>query len=741
MTDRLVFLVSYILLALLVVACSDGGAPAPMPTAPPPAKRAALPADFVLCIDNSASIGRQEQDLLRETAMLLADLADPGDRIAVLTFDEDAREVKAVQVRGDDDRRTFQRAVRDRVDFRGRYSDIRRCIRLLVEKQNELFGAPGTSVRVPIVLSDGKLEPQDRKFAEAFREMRADVQGPLADTGLYALALGDKASLDPLPRVDGGPVNGLALMREHVARVPDRYFQARKFDEVLPIAVGILNRAKGVSSLGEEGAREFLVDDTVEWMSFIVRKRSVDSGTPLADSSEIEIVAPRAVSETPITLANHRQVLGNAAYWSQYHHFDLIIVRRPPPGKWAIRLSSDRPVEVISKIVTPVTLRVERRPFYFLNEAGMLAAFLQNRDTGAVDRGDFVLQAKVAAGTPLKDSKRFATFSSDSAGHQYLLAMPGAVAVALGKQPEAGAVEMEVIAQRRTTAGGSDVDPWFVRRSGGFTVELREPFVDFMIGDRLLASAFDRAINLVGEGRTLLRLPFSSLQLVLGADLHLDKATTPAFETPPRLTVEVEQRKDDGATYETVLREVLASTPDAQQTRYRLQHALSTNGDYRYRYRLAGNTPDGPFALDSPWYGLRLGYAWMYLGAAAVLVLVVLEIVSRRTARLQGQLAASVGGRQYALSYRPGRVIDSEQLAAMNQKAQFGGARFRLEARRLLFVAGKRVRLTMLAGQGTLDGRPLGAGAVTSFPPRQKQLSLRRDDGSTVVVMIGLRVA
>jgi hypothetical protein len=710
-------------LALVAVACGDGGTPVQAPSAAPPPRRSALPADIVLCIDNSRSIAPQEQVLLRETAMLLADLADPGDRIAVLTFDRDARVVKAVRIQGDDDRRAFKKAVAEKVDFRGDYSDIRRCVHLLASSQEELFAARGASVRVPVVLSDGKLEPEDRKTREAFNELRADIEGPLAETGLYALVLGDTTSHDEVLRLDGRAVNGAVLMREYVARVADRYFHATRFDQVLPIAVGILNRAKGISSLGDEDAREFRVDDTVERMSFIVRKRSLTSGARPVDSNEIEILAPRTVSEAPITLANHRQVLGDNAYWSQYQHFDLIIVRRPPPGKWAIRLASGQPVEVLSKVVSPVGLRVERRPFYYLNEVAAVTAALQDRGSGELVSGDFQVRARLAAGTPLKDSQIFAGFQRDATGQQYLLTMPGAVLAALGQRPTVGTVEMEVIAQRQNKEAPGEVDPWFVRRSAPFVVELREPFVDFLTQDR-----------------TLMRLPLRSMNLAFGADLHSGQPGAPAFETPPGLSLEIERRVDDGQKYEAIRREQLAGVSEQGMVRYRSEQPLAEDGSYRYRYRLAGVVPEGAFAIESPWYELQVRFAWYYLAAAGVLLLVVVEFVSRSTAKLRGQITVRTGGHQRAVNVPPARLIDSAQLAAQNAGVDFGGVRFRLEAQRLLYLR-KRVKLTLLAGDAALDGVPLTVGRAVAFPPRDKELSLRRANAAAIAVRIGLRVA
>ena len=53
--------------------------------------------------------------LIRETTMLLADLADIGDRISVITFGEGARMAASSLIQSDRDRVEFKAQVRDRV--------------------------------------------------------------------------------------------------------------------------------------------------------------------------------------------------------------------------------------------------------------------------------------------------------------------------------------------------------------------------------------------------------------------------------------------------------------------------------------------------------------------------------------------------------------------------------------------------------------------------------------------------
>src|SRR6266852_2166481 len=67
-----------------------------------------LPADLVLCIDNSGSISASEKVLIREIAMLLGDLADVNDRISIVTFGKGARVASSVLIGSDADRETFK---------------------------------------------------------------------------------------------------------------------------------------------------------------------------------------------------------------------------------------------------------------------------------------------------------------------------------------------------------------------------------------------------------------------------------------------------------------------------------------------------------------------------------------------------------------------------------------------------------------------------------------------------------
>ncbi len=124
---------------LLLAACSRTPSVQDQPTGPPAAVESkAKSTEFVVLIDNSRSISPPEQIIIREATLLLADLADIGDRLSVITFGENARLVTSRQLQGDSDRLAFKNDVRQGVNFTEKLSDIRAGLRLLVQDRSRL---------------------------------------------------------------------------------------------------------------------------------------------------------------------------------------------------------------------------------------------------------------------------------------------------------------------------------------------------------------------------------------------------------------------------------------------------------------------------------------------------------------------------------------------------------------------------------------------------------------------------
>jgi len=666
----------------------------------PPAPRH-QPADFVLLVDNSGSISLSEQALVREVAMLLADMADTGDRVALIPFGNDARLAASTLIKADQDRIAFKQAASQALHFKDTLSDIRKGLRMMADNQRTLFRPDATPVA--ILLSDGKLEPSGDSTERAFSEMKTLMAGPLAGIGIYAVALGDTTSRDQiLPAV-----NGLKLMEEYIARGSSRFYRAHSLDELLPVTVAILSRAKGLNSLGEQGRTVFKIDSSVESAMFIVRKKSAD-GKALCASSDIRV--ERREPAPGAAAATDRQSpagLGASLYWAaDYQFFDLIFIRRPQEGLWEVKLADGRTPEVLSKVVPGVELRVSARDRYWTNESAAVTAYLVERATGAASTAAYKVQARIARGGGAGRSDIYVPLRATSEPGQYSLDMPSG----LGGSGEPGGLELEIVAERLKKPGSPELDPWFIRRSQPFRLEMAAPFMQW---------------TRVEEGYT--RTPFRYRHLEFGAVPAgtRENLGAPEFETPPRLTLTMEWFDSGKKTWVPEARGIV-DTP-AQDGRYAWSMAFPQAGDHRYRYRLEGSTRNGgPFAIESPWFPMHVRFPWPE-GAAAILLL--LAFISARRARVQGSVRVALPG-----GLDDQRMVDEREFdSAVFSDPGPGELQFRLRARRWLFFF-KSMRLRVDAGILHLpDGTTLEAGqrrGLTSGEPCQ--LTGKVDAGDVV---------
>jgi hypothetical protein len=662
-----------------------GGKPRAPLEAAAPSPATVRATDFVLCIDNSKSITPPQQILIREIAMLLADLAEPGDRVSLITFGRDARLAASVTISGAQAKMAFKGAVQKEIKFSENYSDIRAGLRVMAEEAPKLF-RPSGAVRAPILLTDGKLEPADHNPAGAFAEMQEFLHGPLAQTSIYAVVLGDTTSHDPiLPNL-----NGLALMQQYVASGPEYFYHARSLDQLLDVTVSILSKAKGISSLGEQGKTRFKIDRTVESMTLIVRKKSSE-GKVYCTSSDIRL--KRVQPEPAVILSSTSQPQGGplgALYWSSdYQYFDLITVNKPQEGIWEVALADGKSVDVLSKVVTTIDLQYAARNFYYQNERAAISAWLFDNKKGVVSKGPYRVQAHLADGDNLADSPVYVGLHPDAEGQHFLLEAPLELDKALGRQGKPGRVSMEIVADQ------PDGDPWFVRTSAPVSIVVVPPFIEWLVASR-----------------SYTKIPFWRRSIDLGAAFvpaSKHSAYLPDFESPPQLRLEWERFEEGKGTYQKGAEEILQRSLQDGWLRYVWKAALPAAGIYRYSYQLTGSTRSGgPFAIASPWYEMRVRFPWPELAMAALLVLMVL---SSATARLKGRLNITrPDGAIEKVSIAPAKSFDSKLLS-------LNGLRFRLQAKRFLFVKSS-IRLTILKGKATLNKRELGPGETVSLPAR-----------------------
>jgi len=647
---------------------------------PVPASVGRLPADFVICIDNSASIKGEEQIIIRETAMLLADLADSGDRVSVVTFGQGARVVDKRIIKTDEDRVAFRNAVKTRVDFKEMFSDIRACIRLLAKDEGSPIKDASFDHYV-ILLSDGRLEPQDRKTLQAYEEMKELLADSLSPTPIYAVVLGDTYCHRKIPGMD---YTGRELMQKDVAVSADHFFHSKSLDQLFSIAVGILNTAKGVSSLGEkQECNRFRIDDSVESMTLIVRKKSED-GAVLCRSNDIRINIPESALEGD----------GESIYRSgDYRYFDLIVVKNPRPGIWSVTLVDGTRPEVLAKIETPLELKYRARPLYYDNESAVISAWIHDKNEKKIVADQrFRLQAHLEKGDGIETSLIYADMQYDPDTGQYYLKAPLEMKKALGLSQPPARLLLELIAQQ-FAKGTDELDPWFIRRSPVITVEIAEPFFTW------------REVNSV-----LTRYPVKDLMLSFGGVLDPIQANCPEFEVPPRLTFIIEHLNVETGEFEKVLEEKLDGRERDGPIAYGLDLDFKEKqsccgfrfkkGVYRYTYTLIGVTKDGgPFAINSPAkifnlrsFSVDCWWCWLILLlCVSFLIIIVIQTLSTRLMRLGSLTRIDDQGNVTSIDI-PGRHYTSD-----SAKDQYS-----LTGRRILFRFCSKITLKVDSGRVAL---------------------------------------
>ena len=691
----LLVLLLFIFLGLSLTACDRHPAPetASIKATLPPQQDSRT--EWVVLIDNSKSITPAEQVLIREAAMLLADLSDPGDRLAVITFGSQANQTASMAIQNDQDRRHFQDLVRTNVDFKENFSDLRAGLHLLAEQRQSLF--PNENAHhAAIMLSDGLLEPADHKPFPAIQEIKDSLQGPLQNLDIFAIVLGATSSQKNIPGLT--PLQTGQRLMEEIAGQPQRFTRADKLDQVLDTTLGILKSVKGISSANDSDAT-YRIDKTVATMTLIVRKKTVD-GKELANSNDIKLETPNTA---PPAGSNQDTIYHN----SNYQYFDLFVVRNPRPGEWRVTLNNGQRPQVLSKIDSPIQLHAQGKPLYYLNESGVLWAWLFDAKQQAVSHGDYQIQAHIVnAGE--KAAQSYLPFSLDADSGQFFLEMPNAVKQILPTPDQPARVELEIKATQNT-------DPMFLRQArvkSDFSTPLivwNQPGEKVVHKDES-GGALARFLNKWTQMSGPVRFPFTTSTLNFGGDLETQHPDYPAFDVPPILKLSIEVFDKDRLHYQPLSVDSLQpEVTNANKLVYVIAKPFNDYRQYRYRYELVGQTAQGEQSIKSHWYELQLGIPWIRIGIAAGVLLLFLHIAGRWLAKLRGRVEVNSNG-----------IFTFQEVKTKPEfNYQEGGVRFKVRPQRTLWFR-KRLVLIALGGEFHIDGDTLGAGKSKSLRPRVK---------------------
>lgn len=169
-----------LLMAMVVALMARGAAAAALETAGP------VQADVILLLDRSGSMVKNDPQGLTDTGpQVFVDMLDPGDRVAVVAFDTDARVLLPLTPVGDG--AAARKALTEMGRPVGQWTDIKAALTAAMEQ----FGQP-TEERAPAVLllTDGKPETQPDGVPPGYREELAQVVSRLAGRAVPVFTVG-----------------------------------------------------------------------------------------------------------------------------------------------------------------------------------------------------------------------------------------------------------------------------------------------------------------------------------------------------------------------------------------------------------------------------------------------------------------------------------------------------------------------------------------------------------------------
>jgi hypothetical protein len=423
-----------------------------------------LPLDYVLMVDNSGSIKGEERVLAREAIRLFVGLAETGDKVAVVAFDEQARLLANQVIQKPEDRSRVQTDTEKGLTFAGKFTDISQAFLHVSDRRGELFRGQGYSP-VVILITDGKLEPKKpRSVTAAYTDILGSLKDKLTGVPFYTIGLGDKEIHDKFL----ADVNGMALLRDQLA-VPTggRFFHARSVNQLIEIYLKILRITTGASEI--EGKFVYRVDESTERISAIVIKKTTTQA--ICATADMVVDAPGGHR---VSYADHQSQTGikdNATTirWdNSCAYYDLIVIERPAVGIWRIGLADGRNPEVISLVKTRINLRYKADKSYWLDEQKIVLSWLYDDRRNAVVTAPYNVSAKFDREEQFDKSNHFVNFQRSVEGI-YLLMLKSEQNLALSP----GRYLLQITAK--------DDPAFFERLSGPIAVTLKESYFSFLI--------------------------------------------------------------------------------------------------------------------------------------------------------------------------------------------------------------------------------------------------------------------
>lgn len=289
-------------------------------------------ADYILLIDNSNSIEKpEEKELMRQAVRLFIEVLEEGDKLAIISFSSDAKELLNQEMGPLETRGSFARDVSRQLAFQVNQSNITAAFEEAAKigprfwRGRDKFGK--TVPKILLLISDGRLYVKDTaKVPGLYRRLQDLTRSVFQDVSIHSLEIKTREASQRIPKLS---IIGSDLLQELSARTPNGFHPLKELIDLIENYVAIVKENKGTTTFTSLHTPVEVAEVVKEVRLFILKRDRQLNPIP---SEKITL----AIDDKPI-LRYHQRFDRSIFYplnqelevrWNKKEGFDFIAIRR-----------------------------------------------------------------------------------------------------------------------------------------------------------------------------------------------------------------------------------------------------------------------------------------------------------------------------------------------------------------------------------------------------------------------------